>query len=64
MADASWWASLRHGGLLLSPAQVARLDEMPLALLAVWGLAVAAIARAVQGEAPRGRAAVQAVPTR
>ena len=31
MSDASWWASLRHGGLLLSPAQVARLDAAPLA---------------------------------
>ncbi len=52
-------------GLRLAVAMHAHLlDEMPLALLAVWGLAVAAIARAVQGEAPRGRAAVQAVPTR
>ncbi|HRY44468.1 MAG TPA: hypothetical protein P5164_11035, partial [Thermoanaerobaculia bacterium] len=31
MSDASWWASLRHGGLLLSAAQVARLDAAPLA---------------------------------
>lgn len=30
MTDAAWWASLRHGGLLLSPAQVARLDAAPL----------------------------------